>query len=223
MEIDNTLVSHSQTYLDHKTNEIFELISNGDKATLESMITNQDFQFWTLQDCDGFTCLVKSAFLNQTEISLLLIETAKKSPQIINDINILHSWINKKAENGFNALHYTAFRGNVKILEKLIENGADINIKNNNGLSVMHMAAQGDKPNVLVYFKEKHGLSIDCLDSVNSTPLHWCSYMGSEFSMDYLVKWGANLNSKDSDGFTPLHLAVMTGEHIHVIKIKLLY
>jgi len=214
MEIDKTLISQSPRMIDTKTIKIFEAISNGDKTTLESMITNQDFPFWTVQDSDGFTCLVKSAFLNQTEMSLLLIETAKKSQDIINDISILHSWINKKAENGFNALHYTAFRGNVKILEKLIENGADITIKNNNGLSVIHMAAQGDKPNVLVYFKEKHGLSMDCLDAVNSTPLHWCSYMGSENSLDYLLNWGANLNSKDKDGFTPLHLAVITGENI---------
>jgi hypothetical protein len=196
-----------------KAYNIFEFILNGDITTLKSMINKKDCHFWTLKDNEGFTCLVRAIFLNQTEIPILMIDTAKNRLESSDEMNNLHFWINQKADNGFNAIHYASFRGNVKVIEKLIENGADMTIKNNNGLNVIHMAAQGDKPNVLVYFKEKHGMKIDCLDAVNSTPLHWCCYMGAENSLDYLVSWKANLNAKDKDGFTPLHLAVMTGKY----------
>ena len=196
--------------------KLFDLITNGDFPSLQKLILDLELEFWLIKENDGSTSLVKSTFLNMTEISIFLIEEAKRNLQF-KDNKLFIDFINKKGDNGFNALHYAAFRGNIKILEKLIENGADISIKNNSGLNVMHMAAQGDQPNVLVFFKEKFDLKISCLDSVMSTPLHWASYMGAESSVDYLMSWNADINARDKDGFTPLHLAVMT-EKIRIIK-----
>lgn len=209
MEADET--SNINDNGNFKTYNIFEIISNGDLNALNEIINKDDFDLCNIKDNEGLTCLIKSTFLNHTEICLYIIETAKNRLHKLNEINSFYEFINQKGDNGFNALHYASFRGNIRIVEKLIENGADITLKNNNGLTVMHMAAQGERPNILVYFKEKHGLPIENLDAVNSTPLHWCCYMGSENCLDYLVSWGANLNAKDKDGFTPIHLAVMTG------------
>jgi len=204
---------------------LFEFISKGDINSLKPSINKKNFAFWKLKDNEGFTCLIRAIFLNKTEIAILLIDAAKNIFMNIDDRISLHTWINKKADNGFNAIHYASFRGNVTLIEKLIEHGADMTIKNNNGLNVIHLAAQGDKPNVLVYFREKYGMKMDCLDAVYSTPLHWSSYLGAENSLDYLVSWNVNLNAKDKDGFTPLHLAVMAGKNkldliLNIRKIK---
>jgi ankyrin repeat protein len=38
--------------------------------------------------------------------------------------------------------------------------------------------------------------------------------MGSDLSLDYLATWNLEIDKKDKDGFTPLHLAVMTGNNL---------
>jgi ankyrin repeat protein len=190
-------------------NKFFESISNNELHKISEYVKEDKLPFWNYKENDGSTALVKSVFLNMSEISCLLIETAK---QRMNSHTDFVNYLNLKGDNGFNALHYAAFRGNLRLIEKLIHFGADINIKNNSGLNVMHMAAQGDQPNAIVFFKEKLGIKISSLDSVMSTPLHWASYMGAESSVDYLTSWELDdINASDKDGFTPLHLAVMTG------------
>jgi hypothetical protein len=214
MEIpeEHGLISDTENTLLLK-DKFFEAISNGDNYTLNKLILEEEIPFWLYYETDGSSGITKSTFLNMTEITLFLIEEVKRKIWKI-DQKFFVDWINYKGGNGFNCLHYAAFRGNIKILEKVIECGGDINIRNNNGLNVMHMAAQGDQPNVMIFFKEKYDMKINVLDNVMSTPLHWACYMGSDSSIDYLISWKADLNARDKDGFTPLHLAVMTGKYI---------
>jgi ankyrin repeat protein len=187
----------------------FDCLETGDVSYFSELLNSLEVYIWDLHDHDGYSLITKSSFLNMTDITIFLIEEVRKKAMNI-DANILSKWINHKGNNGFTALHYASFRGNIRIIEKLIENGADITIMNNNGLNVMHLAAQGDQPTSLVYFKEKHSLKINPEDKVLSTPLHWACYMGSESAVDYLVSWNADINCKDKDGFTPLHLSIMT-------------
>jgi ankyrin repeat protein len=52
------------------------------------------------------------------------------------------------------------------------------------------------------------GISINSRDREMSTPLHWACISQSHTVVQYLLAWGADVNAKDSAGFTPLHLAV---------------
>lgn len=52
------------------------------------------------------------------------------------------------------------------------------------------------------------GISINSRDRESSTPLHWACISQSHTVIQYLLAWGADVNAKDSAGFTPLHLAV---------------
>jgi hypothetical protein len=80
------------------------------------------------------------------------------------------------------------------------------------------MAAQGNQANSLVFLKEYYDMDIHSQDDVNSTPLHWASYMNADIAFDYLINWQVNINAKDKDGSTPLHLAVMNGNSL--IKLE---
>lgn len=126
-------------------------------------------------------------------------------------------WVNEKSEQGYTAIHYASYRGNIDIINKLIENGAEVEVTNKRGLNVLHMAAQGNQPNALVYFKDKYFLNIQSVDELGSTPLHWACYTGSENSVVFLLSWSLDVNSKDREGLTPLHLAVMS-ERTRIIK-----
>jgi len=71
----------------------------------------------------------------------------------------------------------------------------------------------------LVHFKER-GLSISQLDEKGSSPLHWACYLGSEHAVNYLVNWVTDLDKTDKgDGFTALHLAVLSGSSKVVRKL----
>jgi len=88
-----------------------------------------------------------------------------------------------------------------------MKNKADFRVKTNEGINMLHVAAQGDQAYSLTYFKEK-GLSIRSKDKEKSTPLHWACCAGSDTASYYLQSWGVDVNAKDFLGYTPLHLAV---------------
>jgi palmitoyltransferase ZDHHC13/17 len=54
----------------------------------------------------------------------------------------LKEWINTKTdEDGFSALHFASFRGNINAINLLIDLGADMYARNNFGINVLHVAA----------------------------------------------------------------------------------
>lgn len=51
-------------------------------------------------------------------------------------------------------------------------------------------------------------------------PIHWAADRGHVAVIECLIKYGANINSKDIDGQTPLHYAASCG-HLDVVKYLL--
>lgn len=108
------------------------------------------------------------------------------------------TWLNHKDAEGFSCLHYAVFKANWKSAQLLEEHGSDIYQVNSLGLSVMHIAAQGDSPFLLVqieyyrkYYYMSKGFKIQVEDGKGSTPLHWACYSGRESSVNALIAWGA--------------------------------
>lgn len=53
-------------------------------------------------------------------------------------------------------------------------------------MTVLHLAAQGDKPATFLHLHPKK-LNVNQKDDKLSTPLHWASFAGSEKIVDYLL------------------------------------
>ena len=129
----------------------------------------------------------------------------------------LVKWVNLQTfKDHFSSLHYAAYRGNVEMCQLLIEIGADINAKNQYGLSVLHIAAQGDKPETLYFFHKILKMSITQRDKSGSTPLHWACFSKSELALIYILAWikPADLSLQDMNGYTALHLSVKSSEDL---------
>ena len=122
----------------------------------------------------------------------------------------LKSYINKQDKFGNTALLYASYRGNILIVRSLIDCGADVNITSKTGLNVLHMAAQGNNPNIIIYFKVKYNISVFSTDSGGNTPLHWACYNSSEEAINFLLSYMTDINIKNNEGKTPLHIAVFT-------------
>ena len=123
---------------------------------------------------------------------------------------MLSQYINVQDEEGNTVLLYASFKGNIDVITTLISSGANVQIRNNMGLSVMHMAAQGDRPHLLIYFKDKYNLNICDKDYNGNTPLHWACHTTAENAINFLLYWMPNINIQDKKGQTPLHIAIHT-------------
>lgn len=90
------------------------------------------------------------------------------------------------------------------------QEGANIYAETKTGLNAFHLAAQNDKVNIFLFFKDK--ISLSSLDNSKSTPLHWAAFSNSEIVTEYILAAGSvDLDLKDNEGQTPLHLATSYG------------
>ena len=235
-------VSSSSSLVDVAQEELFDLIELGDKDKIENFLESSSNEIWDYRskENDNSTILHVSVFKKQFEITELFVEDCKKKNK-----SGLTKFINEKNDQGVTAIHYASFRGNVKIIKLLIENGADINISTNRELNVIHYACQGNRPNSLMYFyfqlknaNNANEISIDKSntfsllkkqDSGGSTPLHWAAYSSAEDVLLYLINLDIFSNekerqdfidTKDYQGYTALHLSV-TSKSVRIV-MKLL-
>ena len=151
--------------------------------------------------------------LHINEEDSLSNEEKSKNEQIFKD------FINTKTESdGLTALHYAAFRGNMKIIKLLISNYADINALSNHGLNMIHKAAQGNKPSAIIFFNKKYNMDLNTTENnKNLNALHLATISGMDNSVIFLLSLGINPNIQDSKGYTALHYAVRYG-HVRIIK-----
>ena len=223
---DQTDSSLSTSLVDPDQEELFDYINEGNKDKIREFLTKNN-KIWTYRskENNNSTILHISVYKKLYEITELFINDCKEKIP-----DELKNFINVKNDQGVTAIHYASFRGNVKIIKLLIDNGADITIKTNRDLNVIHYACQGNRPNSLMYFyfelMKKNDFSlIKQQDSGGSIPLHWAAYSNAEDVLLYLI----NLNifkdenerqqfidKKDEQGYTPLHLSV-TSKSIRIV------
>lgn len=126
-------------------------------------------------------------------------------------------------KDGNTPILFAAYKGNMEIITKIIEIGVKYDIKNKSGLDVIHMAAQNDNPNVIVFFKEKYNYDIFQGDSQGNTPIHWACSNCAKIALGYLLYYIDDknkniINSVNKSGQTALHLTILTNENPTIIK-----
>ena len=91
-----------------------------------------------------------------------------------------------------------AFNNNLKIVEFLVQKGANVK-------GALHFAAS--KQIAEIFFKQESDLE-DKRDSIRRTPLHNTVADGFSDTVQFLIEKGAKIDARDEMGYTPLYLAV---------------
>lgn len=107
---------------------------------------------------------------------------------------------------GFQPMHLQATYFEEEILDLLLANGADINSRNDDGMTLLHMIADPDAVPILI----AKGADLEARDKEGWTPLlrRLTSQEEGPFVVIALVEAGADLRARANNGMTALDLAM---------------
>ena len=168
----------------------------------------------------------KEEKLKQNDKINKIIKKEKSTKKEETPESLLVQILSLKDEGGNSPILYASFRGNLKLIIKLIKIGVSYKDKNNAGINIIHMAAQGDNPSIIVYFREKYNIDLfKEVDDLQNNALHWACASGSKIALDFLLlyinKKYNNLdviNRVDKQGQTVLHVTILTTGSTSIIK-----
>jgi len=110
------------------------------------------------------------------------------------------------------ALLFAAMRGDVEAVNALLDNGADVNVKHEDGWNGLMLAAVNGHSLVVQALLDK-GAKVDAKENLmGQTALIWAVKGGHAAIVKILLKAGANVNDRDKFGGTALTRAASNGQ-----------
>ena len=104
-------------------------------------------------------------------------------------------------------LQKTAYKGDVRAIKGLIQEGSSVNEKSKDGKTPLMYAAMGGHVDVAEALISV-GAVLDDTDSLGMTAIHYAAYYGSQNVASKLIEKGATVNIVDKSDFTPLDYSV---------------
>ena len=120
-------------------------------------------------------------------------------------------------DEGWTLLHYSARYDSYKSIKFLLRMGTDINIKTNNGMNCLHIAADHGHLNWCKTLIKKHNFDLVNPDNYGWTALHYSAYNGSYKLVKFFGDMGTDINLKTNVGQNCLHIAAGRG-HLNLCK-----
>ncbi len=102
-------------------------------------------------------------------------------------------------------MHWSCYIGDTDSLELLIQNNADIRIKDKYGFEPIHWACRSGAIDIVKLLLE-YGADLHALTDTNSSPLHCACFEGHQELSLYLIEIGASTELKNKRGFSALDL-----------------
>lgn len=142
------------------------------------------------------------------------VEILDRNPNLVNKSVKREGY---ERDEGGTPLHFAVKKGKPEMIKLLIEKGADVNAKDEQGDTPLFAAvcsySEKIKPLELMKILLDNGADIHARNNKGMTPLIYSvRFISSRDEGDeirFLISRGAEVNVKDNDGMTPLHYAVL--------------
>ncbi|MDR2807021.1 MAG: ankyrin repeat domain-containing protein [Puniceicoccales bacterium] len=94
-------------------------------------------------------------------------------------------------------------------VKKLINKGVNINVKDNAGNTLLHVAMLQGNPKIVKLLLKQPGIDVNAQNKNRNTPLHLAAKSNNEKIVELLLsKSGIDINAQNKNRSTPLHWAV---------------
>ncbi|CAI7640376.1 unnamed protein product [Penicillium manginii] len=162
-------------------------------------------------DCKGIDP-INLAILNQSSVALtMLLDHVRTTPSVAN-------------LDGLSSREHPLFiatrKGSKEMVQILISYGANLNIRNRKGRSLLHQAAMKGQSDILQILLGYDMISLSAIDARGSTALHLAAKRGHKSVVKILLACpGIGINSRDTDEATPLCIAIRENQQSVALQI----
>jgi ankyrin repeat protein len=109
----------------------------------------------------------------------------------------------------FQAIFKAAARNDIEKIKSLVSEGADVNVRDNDGYTPLFYAVWQRNAEMAVLFIG-HGAEVNLSDKTSSTPLHYAVWFANKDMIKLLVEKGADISIEDRKGETPIQYAAIS-------------
>lgn len=135
--------------------------------------------------------------------------------------------VNAKNRQGRTLLQEAVIAQNRKEIVRLVKEGADLNVKDSEGNTLLHLLLRDLKKEAsdkkaydatfsILKFLIKNNADVTIKNQIGQTPLHLAVQYIDQNAVQYLIKKNANINIQDSEGYTPLMAAMHSDIPTHI-------
>ena len=115
-------------------------------------------------------------------------------------------------------LHGAAASGHKEGVERLIAQGADLNAKDQNGHTPLHLTIMNREAGQARWVLITQGADVNVKTNDGRTPLMMAAIRGHEYLVEVLLANGANINARDNNNRTALSLAKQQS-HTEIVEL----
>uniref|UniRef100_A0A8C6QQS7 Transient receptor potential cation channel subfamily A member 1 n=1 Tax=Nannospalax galili TaxID=1026970 RepID=A0A8C6QQS7_NANGA len=205
-EMTKVLVEHNDTNINLEG-------ENGNTAVMSASAKDNSEALQTLLDKGAKIC--KSNKWGDYPVHQAAFSGAKRCMELILKYGEKHGYrrelhINFVNHKKVSPLHLAVQSGDLEMIKMCLDNGAHIDMIENGKCMALHFAATQGATDIVKLMISSYTGSTDIVNAVDGnqeTLLHRASLFDHHDLADYLISVGADINSTDSEGRSPLILA----------------